>query len=143
MRLPDTNVLIYTVNVADPHHVDSCAWMRDCLADTRGVGMAWIVLVGFLRLTTHPRILPSPLPIATALAVVDEWLSHPRVRIVHPGERHAGILGRILLSLGAAGNLTNYAHLAALAIEHNAEIGTFDRDFKRFAGARVQLLGRN
>lgn len=141
MRLPDTNVLIYTVNTPSPHHRVSCEWLERSLADARGVGMAWIVLIGFLRLTTHPRILPSPLPIGTALAVVDDWLSHPNVRIVDPGVRHAGILGRILLSLGTAGNLTNDAHLAALAIEHNAEVATFDRDFNRFEGARYQILG--
>lgn len=80
------------------------------------------------------------MPVDQALGVVDEWLSHPRVRILQPGPRHAGILGRLLVAAGTAGNLTNDAHLAALAIEHNAEVGTFDRDFKRFAGLRFQLL---
>ena len=32
------------------------------------------------------------------------------------------------------------AHLAAIAIEHNAEVLTFDRDFARFTGLRYQLL---
>jgi predicted nucleic acid-binding protein len=46
----------------------------------------------------------------------------------------------LLVAAGTAGNLTNDAHLAALAIEHIAEVGTFDRNFKRFAGLRFQLL---
>ncbi len=141
MKLPDTNVLIYSVNTTSRYHDASCQWLQQSLGSAHGVGMAWIVLIGFLRLTTHPRILPTPLPIATALGLVDEWLSHPNVHIVDPGERHAGILGRILLTLGTAGNLTNDAHLAALAIEHNAEVATFDRDFHRFEGARYQILG--
>lgn len=141
MRLPDTNVLVYTVDAISPYHATSHHWMQQALADVRGVGLAWGALIGFLRVATHPRVLTSPLDIATALSVVDDWLSHPRVHIVHPGERHAGILGRLLLAAGTAGNLTNDAHLAALAVEHNAEVGTFDRDFKRFAGVRVQLLG--
>ncbi len=141
MRLPDTNVLVYTVDAVSPYHGTSHDWMQKSLDDTRGVGLAWGALIGFLRVSTHPRVLTTPLPTATALSVVDEWLSHPRVQIVHPGERHAGILGRLLVAAGTAGNLTNDAHLAALAIEHNAEIGTFDRDFKRFAGLRFQMLG--
>jgi len=39
------------------------------------------------------------------------------------------------------GNLTSDAHLAALALEHGATIGTFDRDFRRFAGLDMKLLG--
>jgi predicted nucleic acid-binding protein len=72
--------------------------------------------------------------------VVDIWLSQPTASILNPGARHAGILGRLLLAAGAAGNLVSDAHLAALAIEHGAELGSFDRDFARFAGLRVQLL---
>jgi hypothetical protein len=39
--------------------------------------------------------------------------------------------------------LTTDAHLAALAMEHGATLGTFDRDFQRFSGLRVDWLGQN
>ncbi|RHW23312.1 PIN domain-containing protein [Nocardioides immobilis] len=42
----------------------------------------------------------------------------------------------LLESAGAAANLANDAHLAALAIEHKATIVTFDSDFGRFEGVR-------
>jgi predicted nucleic acid-binding protein len=35
-----------------------------------------------------------------------------------------------------AGNLVNDAHLAALAIEHGAELNSCDSDFSRFSGLR-------
>jgi len=38
--------------------------------------------------------------------------------------------------LGTGGNLTTDAHLAALAIEHGAELCSCDADFSRFAGLR-------
>jgi hypothetical protein len=42
---------------------------------------------------------------------------------------------------GTAGNLTTDAHLAALAIEHGAELHSTDTDFARFAKLRwVNLL---
>jgi uncharacterized protein len=41
-----------------------------------------------------------------------------------------------LLSLGTAGNLTRDAHLAALSIEHGAELCSGDADFARFPRVR-------
>ncbi len=142
MRLPDVNVLLNAVMPQSASHRVAKEWLEASLARPQGVGMAWLVLVGFLRISTRAVIAEKPLAIDQAFVLVEEWLSHPRVRIVHPGERHAGLIGRLLVAAGTAGNLTNDAHLAALAIEHNAEVGTFDRDFLRFAGVRVQMLGR-
>lgn len=140
MRLPDTNVLFNAVFMDSPHHQPARRWMEEAFARPQGLAIGWLALVGFVRIATRPGIAATPLPVDEAVGLVDEWLSHPRVHIVHPGPRHAGIFGRLLVAAGTAGNLTNDAHLAALAIEHNAEIGTFDRDFKRFAGLRFQLL---
>ena len=60
--------------------------------------------------------------------------------MLHPTERHADILAKLLLIAGTAGNLTNDAHLAALSIEHNANMGSFDKDFKKFPGIKLDLL---
>jgi predicted nucleic acid-binding protein len=60
--------------------------------------------------------------------------------VISPGERHAGILGRLLIGIGAGGNWVPDAHLAAIAIEHGLELATFDRDFERFAGLRLHLM---
>ena len=46
----------------------------------------------------------------------------------------------LLTHAGIAGNLTNDAHLAALAIEHGATLASFDRDFDRFDGLRFERL---
>ena len=99
-----------------------------------------MALLGFLRLATRTGIFTKPLGVEQALSVVDVWLSQPTASILNPTERQAGVLGRLLLGAGAAGNLVSDAHLGALAIEHGAELGTFDRDFARFAGLRLQLL---
>jgi toxin-antitoxin system PIN domain toxin len=99
-----------------------------------------MALLGFLRLSTRSGIFARPLGIEQALSVVDVWLSQPTASILNPTDRHAGVLGRLLLGAGSGGNLASDAHLAALAIEHGAELGTFDRDFARFAGLRLQWL---
>jgi hypothetical protein len=53
--------------------------------------------------------------------------------VLHPGPRHAALLGALLIGAGTAGNLTTDAHIAAIAIEHGATVLSFDRDFARFA----------
>ena len=136
MILPDANLLLYAVNSSSDRHAAALGALQRSLDDARAVAFAWTVLLAFLRLSTRRGIFPSPLSIDDALQVVERWLEHPRVQVVHPGERHAQILGQLLRSAGTAGNLTTDAHLAALAIEHGATIVTFDRDFARFDGVR-------
>ena len=74
------------------------------------------------------------------MAAVRDWLAAPGARVLHPTERHEPILSRLLLGAGTGGNLTTDAHLAALAIEHGATLGSFDRDFERFAGLDFEAL---
>ena len=142
MRCPDVNVLLYAVNRDSPQHDDARAWLEASFSRPQGVGFAWAALLGFLRLSTRNGIYAQPLSVEVALSVVDAWLTHPRARVLEPTERHAGILGRLLLGAGIGGNLVSDAHLAALAIEHGAELGTFDSDFGRFAGLHWILLER-
>jgi toxin-antitoxin system PIN domain toxin len=140
MRTLDVNVLIYAVDSASGNHAPARRCVEDALNKDAGLGFTWPALTGFLRLVTRPGVLRKPLPIEQALSVVDEWLSHPRARVISPGERHAGILGRLLIGIGAGGNWVPDAHLAAIAIEHGLELASFDRDFERFAGLRLHLM---
>jgi uncharacterized protein len=78
----------------------------------------------------------SPLTPSQAQDLVDSWLAQPCATVVHPTGRHASVLRELLEPLGTAGNLTTDAHLAALAIEHGAELCSTDADFSRFAGLR-------
>ena len=140
MRTPDVNVLLYAVNLDAPQRAAAARWIEDALSDPAGIAFTWHSLAGFLRLSTQQRVVRSALPLDTALSVVDEWLSHPRASIIGPTDRHASLLGRLLIGAGRGGNLVSDAHLAAIAIEHGAVLGTFDRDFERFAGLRMEWL---
>jgi toxin-antitoxin system PIN domain toxin len=139
MILPDVNMLLYAVNSASDQHMAALRALRQGFDDPRGVAFAWMALLAFLRLSTRRGIFPRPLSVEDALRVIEHWLGHPQAQVVHPGERHAEILGRLLKSAGTAGNLTTDAHLAALAIEHGATVLSFDRDFARFEGVRWTL----
>ena len=140
MKLPDTNVLVNSVNEFSLVRSQAANWLEKAFDSETGVGFAWLALVGFVRVSTQRGILKTPLSPAIALELMDAWISHPRARILQPTDRHGDILARLLLVVGTAGNLTNDAHLAALAIEHNATIGSFDTDFKKFPGLKLDQL---
>ncbi len=134
MILVDVNLLLYAIDEDAPHHRAARRWWEETLSGTRPVGLAWVVLLAFVRLTTRQGILVRPLPPDQALAFVEEWLDHPLVEAVSPGRGHWRILRSLLAAAGTAGNLTTDAHLAALALEQGAEVYSADHDFARFAG---------
>lgn len=137
MRLVDANVLVYAVNQGVPHHERSRVWLDAALSGAETILLPWISLIGFIRIVTHPRINRNPLSAATALSLVDQWLTLPQVAAPEPDARHAARMSELLASVGAAGgNLVNGAHLAALALQHGATVVTFDSDFARFPGVR-------
>lgn len=136
MIVPDVNLLIYAVNRDAPHHDAARAWMEHSLSGSEPVGLPWLVVIAFLRLTTHPRIFEAPLETDSALGIVAGWLAQPCARPLEPGDRHWLILSQLLRDSGTAGNLTNDAHLAAIAIEHDACLHSADNDFQRFAELR-------
>lgn len=133
MLIVDLNLLIYATNRDAPNHAAARSWWESALSDDEPVGLAWLVVLGFVRISTNARILPTPLSFEQAAGLVDEWLEQPPVRIVHPTDRHWGIVKQLLEPFGTAANLTSDAHLAALAIEHGARLCSTDRDFGRFA----------
>jgi len=142
VKLPDVNLLIYAIDEEAPRHAKARAWLEEVLSGTEAVAFAWAVLLGFVRISTNPLVLENPLSAEEALDYVEGWLGQPVADVVHPTPGHAPRLRELLEPTGAAGNLTSDAHLAALAIEHGAELCSCDTDFARFTGLRwVNPLG--
>lgn len=146
MIVVDVNLLVYASNTDSAHHQRARRWWDDSLTKGEPVGLAWSVMLGFLRITTNPRVLPRPLRPEQAIDIIDSWFRQASVRIVEPTERHWDLVKELLAPLGTAANLTSDAHLAALAIEHGARLCSTDNDFDRFAGLRwmnpLALAGR-
>lgn len=136
MKLVDANLLLYATDEVSPRHQAARSWLERLLSGDETVAFAWVVLLAFLRLSTNPRIFERPLPADRAFDVVQAWIGQPCAIIAHPGDRHAGLVRQLLRPLGTAGNLVTDAHLAALAIEHGAELNSADSDFSRFSGVR-------
>ena len=96
------------------------------------VGLPWLVVLGFLRITTNPRIYATAMRSVDAVSLMKDWMSRSVVSVIEPGQEHWRILSALLAQTGAAGNLTTDAHLAALCIERGATLHSADTDFARF-----------
>jgi uncharacterized protein len=136
VKLPDVNLLLYAADESSTHHERVRSWLEQVLSGTEEIGFAWLALLGFIRISTSPVVFANPLLPERAFEFVESWLGAPVATVVHPSEHHASVLRELLEPLGTAGNLTGDAHLAALAIEHGAELCSHDNDFARFAGLR-------
>jgi toxin-antitoxin system PIN domain toxin len=136
MIVTDLNLLVHAHNKAAPHHDRARRWWEDLLTRPQPVGLPWAVVLGFVRLVTHTSVLVNPLAPLDAVARVRRWLAQPEVRIVEPGPRHLAIVEDLFRATGVAGSLTTDTHLAALAIEYQAELHSNDADFGRFPGLR-------
>lgn len=139
MKMVDANVLLYAVNSAAPHHRASRAWLDEAVDGREVVGLPWVVMLAFLRLSTHPRVFPRPLPVDVALGTLEGWRGRRAVVTPEPTPRHGTLLASLLREGGTGGNLVTDAHIAALAIEHRATVVTWDRDFARFDGVSSEV----
>lgn len=139
MLLVDANVLLNAVNRRARQHEPARRWLRASLTGGEAVGFAWTVCLTFLRLATHRAVFERPLDAERAGAALEAWLGAPQAVVVEPTARHLPLLRGLLIAAGTAGNLVSDAHLAALALEQDATIVSFDRDFGRFEGVRSQL----
>lgn len=136
MILCDVNVLVYAHREDAVDHERYATWLGEALDSEQAYGVSEMVLSSFMRIVTNRRIVKVPATIGEALAFANELRQQPNAVLLSPGPRHWGIFERLGRDAGATGNLVPDAYLAALAIEHGAELITTDRDFARFDGLR-------
>ncbi len=134
--LPDVNVLVYAHREDADNHLKYRAWLEALLNGDAAYGVCSVVLSGFLRVATHPKVFRSPSTINQAIAFAEQIRSRPNAVPVEPGPRHWGIFRRLCVDHGVRGNLVPDAYLAALAIESGCEWVSADRDFNRFQELR-------
>lgn len=133
----DANILVYASNEADIVHRQARALIEGLAAGPELVYLFWPTLMGYLRIVTHPGILPRPLSPALAMRNIDQLLARPNVRI--SGEADGfWTLYRGTAGEHARGKDVPDAHLAALMRQHDVRrLYTRDRGFRRFAGIEV------
>lgn len=139
--LVDANVLLHAVNERAREHDAAHRWLTAALGGGEAVAFSWTVILAFMRLATHPSVFPRPLTVDHATKACESWLAAAPSVVVEPTRGHLALLSGLLSRAGTAGNLVSDAHLAALALEHNAVVISFDRDFARFEGVASERPG--
>lgn len=134
MVLPDVNVLVYAHREETAHH-DACRkWLEDVVNGDQAYGISDLVLSGFVRVVTHPRVFKRPSSIGDALIFAEQLRDQPSCVRIEAGPRHWDIFKRLCSEAGVKGNLVPDAYLAAMAIESGCEWISTDQDFSRFKG---------
>ncbi|MFO8073526.1 MAG: type II toxin-antitoxin system VapC family toxin [Polyangia bacterium] len=136
MLLPDVNVLIYAHREESPEHPAYARWLASVAEGREPFGLSELVLSGFVRIVTNPRVFSTPTPLDTALAFARSLLVRPNAASLRPGARHWAIFEELCKQTGARGKLVADAYHAALAIEHGCEWISTDADFGRFPELR-------
>jgi len=134
--LVDANLLLYAVDERSPFHERSHQWLTDALNGARRVGIPWMSLIAFLRISTNLRATERPLTPTEAAGFVRDWLDAAVVWTPGPGPRHAEIVLGLVDKGQLSGNLVSDAHIAAIAIEHGLVLASNDSDFSRFEDLR-------
>jgi len=134
--LADVNVLVYAHREDTEHHLACRSWLESTINGEERYGVSELVLSGFVRITTHPKVFASPSPLMLALEFAEQVREQPSAMLIEPGERHWSIFRRLCVEAKAKGNLVPDAYFAALAIEGGCEWITTDRDYSRFPGLR-------
>ncbi len=136
MIVPDINMLIYAHKPDAPEHDVAQRWWQDLVHGTESVGIPWAVATGFVRVISIPGVLSPPVSPANAADSVAGWFRHDHITPINPGDGHMRIFQENLAVAGSGTKLVTDAHIAALTIEHDAELHTNDSDFARFPGLR-------
>ena len=136
MIILDANILLYTYDAGAEHHSATRRWLDKALSGTEPVGMPWLSLWAFIRISTNAHLVRNSVPRREAFAFVRLVTGHPGVVIAEPGPRHGEILELLANQGRILGSSMTDAAIAAITIEHGATLASTDRGFARFKGLR-------
>jgi toxin-antitoxin system PIN domain toxin len=135
--LPDLNILLAAHRSDSPMHEPCRRWLEDVYAGDETFCLCAPVLIGLVRILTHPRVFVPPDSHDQAFAFVRSLLAHPNALLLDPGRDHVRLFERLCRQCEARGDLVTHAYIAALALETGALLVSADRDFLRFPGVRL------
>jgi toxin-antitoxin system PIN domain toxin len=129
----DVNILLYASDGDSPMHDRAAAFLRQCVSNREVFCLAWVSLMSYLRMATHPAIFTRPLAHEEAARNVEALLAVPHCRVLSEENGFWDHYRALTRHLPTRGNLVPDAHLAALLSQHGVvTVYTHDRDFRRF-----------
>lgn len=141
MKLLDVNVVLAAARDDHPQFPVARRWLEALLEGDERFCVPDSVWVAFVRLTTNRRIFGVPASLDDAFAYLRAIREQPNHVPLRASDRHLATLERCCREADAVGDLVPDAELVALAMDHGAELVSFDRDFARFTGLRWMRPG--
>lgn len=143
---PDVNVLVAAYRSDHPHHLPARAWLDEAIVQAANgrssLMLLGVVVTGFIRITTNPRIFRETDPLQDLTDFVDRLLGCPGVQFQAQGATWAN-LRQVCLTQQVGGNLLTDVWIAATVLQSGETLCTFDRDFKKLLPAdKLHLLSR-
>lgn len=138
MYLLDANILIYSYNPSSENHPKCAAWLTEKLNGTTPVGIPWVTINAFIRISTNHRAFTNPLSTKEVVDIVSEILNLESV--FTPKEDHDlwEIYSSQLKNNQVSGPLVSDAYLASLSLLHGATLVSTDKDFLRFRDIKLE-----
>jgi uncharacterized protein len=132
MRMADVNILVYAHREESPSHSRYALWLTTLATGPEPFAISELVLHGFIRVVTNPRIFDPPSTLEQAFEFIDALTSRPGCVLIRPGTGHWKIYRGLCETGSLTAKLTADAVHAALAIENGCEWVSADTDFVRF-----------
>ncbi len=130
----DVNLLLYASDEGSAQHAKAVAFLQDCASGREVFCLAWITLMSYMRMATHPSIFSRPLTHAEAARNVEALLAVPHCRVVAEEEGFWNVYRDVTREVPTKGNLVPDAHLAAILSQHGVvTLYSHDRDFRKFS----------
>lgn len=130
----DVNILLYASDNASPLHEKAANFLGECVGGREVFCLAWVTLISYMRMATHPSIFNRPLAHEDAVRNVEALLATPACRVISEEEGFWDIYRKVTKEVTTRGNLVPDAHLAALLSQHGVvRLYTHDRDFRKFS----------
>lgn len=130
---PDINVLIAAAREDHSTHEAAKAWLAQAATDSRNgackIALPMLVVSGFVRLVTHPKIMNPPNTPDEALAYIKALLDVLQITVSEA--QTWGPFQSLVSRLQLAGNDVPDAWLASYAESTGASVVTFDKGFKK------------
>lgn len=135
----DVNIFLYASDQSSPLHARAAAFIDQCASRREVFCLAWVTLMSYLRMATHPSIFAKPLPHDVAAQNVETLLSLPHVRLIGEEDNFWSVYRSLTSEVPTRGNLVPDAHLAAVLRQNGVSIlFTHDRDFRKFPSLDVR-----
>lgn len=135
----DVNLLLYASDETSERHPRARSTLEELAAGPDLLYLFWPVLMGYLRIATHPAVFENPLSPEAARHNVEALVRLPHVRTPGEDDGFWDLYTTVTDGPVVRGNLVPDAHLVTLMRQYGATtIVSHDRDLRRFDGITVR-----